>query len=98
MATTLEELEKRVRRLEQTVAELKQVSHPGNLIINQETLQAAGLGRQVRIVIEAGEIRILPMEAPQPEEILDELAGCLGQEKAADYDFSLKIGGLYEAR
>jgi len=26
------------------------------------------------------------------------LAGCLGQELAADYDFSLKTGGLYEAR
>lgn len=27
-----------------------------------------------------------------------ELAGCLGQEPASEYDFKLKIGGLYEAR
>ena len=31
-------------------------------------------------------------------QLLDELAGCLGQESAQDYNFQLKIGSFYEAR
>jgi hypothetical protein len=32
------------------------------------------------------------------EKVLDELAGCLGEEPVQNYDFKLKIGGFYEAR
>jgi hypothetical protein len=38
------------------------------------------------------------METTEALRMLDELAGCLGQEPATAYDFQLKIGGLYEAR
>jgi len=68
------------------------------LILDQKTLQAAGLLGRVRLFIGRGEIRIVSDTAPEPEALLDELAGCLGEESAEDYDFGLKIGGLYEAR
>lgn len=59
----------------------------GNLVVDQETLDAAGLGRHLRLIIQKGEIRILPEASVAPEELLDELAGCLGQESATEYDF-----------
>jgi hypothetical protein len=68
------------------------------LTVDRETLQEAGLGNRLRMIVQRGEIRILGETATPIEMELDELAGCLGQESAADYDFSLKIGGLYEAR
>ncbi len=74
---------------------------PGDgLIIDKETLVKAGLGRRLQLVIQRGEIRILPKAETlsKAEQVLENLAGCLGQETAADYDFSLKVGGLYEAR
>ncbi|GAB4499044.1 MAG: hypothetical protein OHK0052_13340 [Anaerolineales bacterium] len=62
-------------------------------------LQAAGLGKRLRLVIRDKEIRILPEELdPSAEDILNELAGCLGHESAAAYDFNLKIGHLYETQ
>jgi hypothetical protein len=70
----------------------------GNLVLDQETLGEAGLGKRIRLLIQKGEIRILPEAATQLEKELEDLAGCLGQEPATDYDFSMKIGGLYEAR
>ena len=44
------------------------------------------------------ESQTLGKQKPDPEQRLEELAGCLGQEAATSYDFGLKIGGLYEAR
>jgi len=76
------------------------VSTENNLIIDKEALKAAGLGKRLQLVIKKGEIRILP-EAKinsESEQLLDELAGCLGQESVENYDFFLKIGGLNEAR
>ena len=69
-----------------------------DLVIAREDLTEAGLGRTLRLVIRKGEIRILTEPASDEEKVLEELAGCLGQESASDYDFGLKIGGWYEAR
>lgn len=81
----------------QDIKEIEIVTE-GNLVVDQETLDAAGLGRHLRLIIQKGEIRILPESSIAPEELLDELAGCLGQESATEYDFHLEIGSLYEAR
>lgn len=70
----------------------------GELIIDQRSLENAGLGGRVRLIIRKGEIRILPETTLDPKKVLKELAGCLGQEAAEKYDFHLKIGGYYEAR
>ena len=75
-----------------------EVEAEGNLVVDQEMLGAAGLGKRVRLLIRKGEIRILPEALLYPEKELEDLAGCLGEESATDYDFRLKIGGLYEAR
>ena len=69
-----------------------------NLLLDWAILQSAGLFGHVRLEIHPGEIRIVREEETDPERVLEELAGCLGEESAADYDFDLKYGGLYEAR
>jgi hypothetical protein len=69
-----------------------------DLVIGRKDLEEAGLGGNLRIVIGNGEIRISPWEAQDGEKLLNELAGCLGEEPASEYDFGLKIGGWYEAR
>jgi len=69
-----------------------------NLIVKHETLDEAGLRGRLCLLVQKGEIRILPETGFDTEKVLDELAGCLGQENAADYDYSLKTGDLYEAR
>ncbi len=68
------------------------------LILERNLLSEAGLEKQVRIIVRQGEIRIVAMPASNPEAILAELAGCLGQEPASEYDFEMKVGHLYEAR
>ena len=68
------------------------------LTLDRKTLEEAGLHGRLRLLIQPGEIRILPEVPGDPEQVLDNLAGCLGHEPAAAYDFGLKIGGLYEAR
>ena len=70
----------------------------GELVLPRETLAEAGLRGRLRLLIHPGEIRILPEGPVDPKQLLEDLAGCLGQEAATAYDFSLKIGGLYEAR
>jgi len=75
-----------------------EVVSEGDLVVPQEILREAGMGRRLRLIIQKGEIRIHTDPPPGPEEVLNELSGCLGHEPASDYDFSLKIGGLYEAR
>ena len=67
------------------------------LLLEEPLLRKAHLGPYVRIVVQKGGIRILPAEEDW-EQVLDELAGCLGEEPAQNYDFKLKIGGFYEAR
>ena len=69
-----------------------------DLVVDRKTLEEAGLGECLRLIIQKGEIRILSESAQDPEKVLEDLAGCLGQEAASEYDFRLKISGLYEAR
>ena len=64
------------------------------LLLEEPLLRKAHLGRHVRIVIQKGGIRILPAEGDW-EKVLDELASCLGEELAQDYDFKLKLGGFH---
>lgn len=78
------------------VREMRVAAEEG-LLLEESLLQKAHLGQQVRIVIQKGEIRLLPVEENWIE-FLDDLAGCLGEEPARNYDFKLKIGGFYEAR
>jgi hypothetical protein len=70
------------------------------LVLEPAILQEAGLQGRLRVLISSGEIRILPLpsEMTTSEALVEDLAGCLGQESAAAYDFDLKLGGLYEAR
>jgi hypothetical protein len=78
--------------------EVVQVEPQTGLRIERGALEEAGLQGPLQIIVGRGEIRILPAEMTEPLRILEELAGCLGQEPATSYDFQLKIGGLYEAR
>jgi len=76
----------------------KEVIAEKDLVIAREILDEANLGKRVRLVIQKGEIHVLPSPPFDAQETLEELAGCLGQELATAYDFHLKIGGLHEAR
>ena len=77
---------------------VREVAANEYLVVDQQTLAEAGLKGRLRLIVQQGEIRILPEAGPDLERMVDELVGCLGQEPAKEYDFSLKIGGLYEAR
>ena len=68
------------------------------LVLTQTILREAGLHGPLRLVISQGEIRIVPERPTAAENVVQELAGCLGQEPATAYDFHLKLGGFYEAR
>ena len=68
------------------------------LALDREILTEAGLTGRLRLIVREGEIRILPLGAQDPDEVLQELAGILGHEPAEAYDFHLEIGGAYEAR
>ena len=77
---------------------VREVTANEYLVVDQQTLAEAGLTGRLRLVVQPGEIRILPEAEPDLEKRLDELMGCLGQEPAEEYDFNLEIGGWYEAR
>lgn len=68
------------------------------LVLTQSMLREAGLHGPVRLVIRQGEIRVVPEVPTEAEKVVQELAGCLGQEPVTAYDFHLKLGGFYEAR
>ena len=76
----------------------KEVIAEKDLVIGREILDEANLGKRLCLVIREGEIHIVPNPPIDAQKTLEDLAGCLGQEPAAAYDFHLKIGGLYEAR
>jgi hypothetical protein len=61
------------------------------LVVDHEMLKEAGLSGRLRLLVQEGEIRILPEVAPDPKQIVAELAGCLGEEQASEYDFQLKF-------
>ena len=68
------------------------------VVLTQTMLREAGLHGRLRLVIGQGEIRIVPETATEAENVVQDLAGCLGHEPVTAYDFHLKFGGLYEAR
>ena len=76
----------------------KEVIAEKDLVIGREILNEANLGKHLWLIIQEGEIHILPKPPFDVEKNLEELAGCLGQEQATAYDFHLKIGGLHESR
>ena len=63
-----------------------QITEEG-LLLEEPLLREARLGRHVWVVVREGEIRILPAEEDWGR-VLDELAGCLGEEPVQNYDFS----------
>jgi hypothetical protein len=68
------------------------------LLLETEILQEARLGQNVQVVVQKGEIRLLPGEEREDwQDALDDLAGCLGTERVEDYDFELKIREPYGA-
>ena len=67
------------------------------LLLEMELLQKARLGQNVQIVVQRGEIRLLPVEEKKDwQKALDDLSGCLGTERVGGYDFDLKLRNLYE--
>jgi hypothetical protein len=68
------------------------------LVLTRTMLREAGLQGRLRLIIGQGEIRICSETATEAEKVVQELAGCLGNEPATEYDVHLKLGGLYEAR
>ena len=74
------------------------VSADKEVVLTQAMLREAGLHGRLRLVINQGEIRVLPEVTTEVEDVVQELAGCLGSEAATAYDFHLKLGNLYEAR
>jgi len=67
------------------------------LMIEPEFLLRANIGERALLIIREGEILVKSTEV-DAQKLLDELEGCLGEEKAEEYDFGLKIGGWYETR
>ena len=80
------------------MAKEKEVTAEKDLVIGRDILDEANLGKNLSLIIQEGEIHIVPKPLLDAQKTLEELAGCLGQEPATVYDFDLKIGGLYEAR
>jgi hypothetical protein len=80
------------------MAKEKEVTAEKDLVIGRDILDEANLGKHLSLIIREGEIHIVPKPLLDAQKTLEQLAGCLGQEPAAAYDFHLKIGGLYEAR
>ena len=68
------------------------------LVLTPTMLREAGLQGRLRLIIGQGEIRIYSETATEADKVVQELAGCLGYEPAAEYDMHLKLGGFYEAR
>jgi len=80
------------------MAKKKEVIAEKDLVIGRDILDEANLGKHLSLIIQEGEIHIVPKPVFDAQQALEELAGCLGQEPATAYDFNMKIGGLYEAR
>lgn len=65
------------------------------LVLEPEMLQEAGLQGRLCVLIGSGEIRILPLPPATSEDLVQELAGCLGRKPAAAYDFDLTVPFIY---
>ena len=69
------------------------------LVIDRQMLEAARIEGKVRIIVQDGEIRILPESgAVDPFRLVEELAGALGKDSVGEYDFDLEIDGSHETR
>jgi hypothetical protein len=78
-------------------AEAKRTVGEHGVWLETEILREANLGTRVQIVDRQGEIRLLPADEPDDwQQTLDDLVGCLGEERAEDYDFDLKKRYPYE--
>ena len=80
------------------MAKKKEITAERDLVIGRDILDEAKLGKHLSLIIQEGEIHIVPKPLLDAQQALEELAGCLGQEPATAYDFNMKIGGLYENR
>ena len=47
----------------------------GDLVVPQATLGEAGLSGRLRLIVQPGEIRILPEPTSEAEDVVQELAG-----------------------
>lgn len=67
------------------------LSRDGDLLIPRHLMARYGLRAGTQVTLELGEreIRILPAHSQTAEELLEALAGCLGQESVQEYDFQL---------
>lgn len=74
------------------------VASDGSLVIPPEVARELGLTPRQTVVITQQDEALLIATRQDADQLLDELDGCLGVERAEAYDFGLKIGGLYEAR
>ena len=54
------------------------VSADKEVVLTQAMLREAGLHGRLRLVINQGEIRVLPEVTTEVEDVVQELAGCLG--------------------
>ncbi|OQX26572.1 MAG: hypothetical protein BWK80_09670 [Desulfobacteraceae bacterium IS3] len=72
-----------------------EISAAGDIIISEDILKKAGLNGYLQILIGDGEIQIVAKKQDDAEKILEELAGCMGNEPAEYYDFNLKTEGFY---
>jgi bifunctional DNA-binding transcriptional regulator/antitoxin component of YhaV-PrlF toxin-antitoxin module len=74
------------------------VASDGSLVIPPDVARELGLTPRQTVVIKQQDETLLIATAEDADQLLDELDGCLGAERAEAYDFDLKIGDLYEAR
>ena len=74
-----------------------EVNLKDGLMIAPEVLTRANIRERAQLIIKEGEILIKSAEF-DAQRLLDELAGCLGEEKAEEYNFDLKRDGWYETR
>ena len=73
------------------------VAPDGTLVIPSDIARQFGLAPHQVVVVEKRNDVILVSPEETADHLLDELDGCLGQERAEAYDFGLKIGGLIDA-
>jgi hypothetical protein len=71
-------------------AKVIELAPDDNLVVKHETLDEAGLRGRLWLLVQKGEIRILPETGSNTEKVLDELAGCLGQERSEEHTSELQ--------
>ena len=69
-----------------------------DMVVGEKMQHEADQENKHSIFVQQGDTCILPPAQTDPKQMIEMLAGSLGKEAAEEYDFLLKIGGLYEAR